>query len=253
MSVHNYDPFDDILTRPVVDRGAWLATATGGMWSIHHPAPADVSIRDIAAGLSRNCRYNGQIMEECDFLSVSEHSVLMTKWAIQNNVAQTTEDALAILLHDASEAYFGDMVTPLKDLLPEFRNIENNAQSVIIKGFGLSDDNVRISKATIKEIDNRIRLDEREFAIMDPALSEGKKLLWDKVPNLSALSVTIEGLNPRQARMQFLDVFVHCVEALPTRDPNNNDLLEAHKHDALAYLEEINAKMKKSYSETFSM
>jgi 5'-deoxynucleotidase YfbR-like HD superfamily hydrolase len=250
---HIHDPFDDILSLPVIERGAWLATATGGMWSIHHPSPEDVSIRDIAAGLSRACRYNGQIREDCDFLSVSEHSVLMTKWAIDNKVARTAEDALAILLHDASEAFFGDMVTPLKALLPEFKKIENHAQSVIMKGFGLSADRIKLTKSQIKAIDNRIRLDEREHAIMDPALSEGRRIMWDEVPELTALSIDIEGLNPREARIQFLETFVNCVEALPIRNPENINLLEMHKQDALANLETINAKMKKSYSETISM
>ncbi len=253
MTLQAYDPFEEVLTRPVVERGAWLATATGGMWSIHHPSPADVSIRDIAAGLSRACRYNGQIVEECDFLSVSEHSVCMTDWAIANGAAKTREAALAVLLHDGSEAFFGDMVTPLKQLLPGFREIEDRAQSVILQSFGLNAKNTGISKSDIKMIDNRIRIDERNLAIMDPARTEGKKLLWDKDPDLQPLNVRLKGLNPREARVQFLEMFVHCIENLPASDPGITGVLAPHVQDAHAYLNEINAKIENSYSEGLNM
>lgn len=133
MTAHPFpDPFAAVEHLPVSERGAWLATSTGGMWSIEHPATRDVDIRDVAAGLSRNCRYNGQITEDCDFLSVAEHSTAMTKWAVAEGAVTTAEAALMVLLHDASEAYFGDMVTPLKNMIPDFRGIEDRAQAVII-------------------------------------------------------------------------------------------------------------------------
>lgn len=63
--------------------GAWLATASGGMWSIEDPREDQVHLRDIAAGLSRTCRYGGQISEGAEFYSVAEHSVIMTSWAFR--------------------------------------------------------------------------------------------------------------------------------------------------------------------------
>lgn len=236
MSIHNPDPFEDITSLPVADRGPWLATSTGGMWSIQHPSPRDVSIRDIGAGLSRCCRYNGQLVEECDFLSVSEHSVLMTQWAIENGLIVMREDALALLLHDASEAYFGDMATPLKELMPAFRAYEDRSQAVIIEAFGLSPKNVDIQKIQIKLIDRRIRLDERDAAICEPARSAGKDLIWKEDPSLTELGVRIRGLNARQARQEFFEMFLHCVEHLPARDPGISQLLKRHADQARAHL-----------------
>lgn len=240
MSIHTPDPFVDPTSLPVADRGPWLATSTGGMWSIHHPATRDVDIRDIAAGLSRNCRYNGQLVEECDFMAVSEHSTLMTRWAVENGMARTREDALAVLLHDASEAFFGDMVTPIKNMIPDFRKIENVAQAVIIEAFGLGPENVDIRKEMIKLIDTRIRLDERDFGIAEPARTAGKEVIWDDDPSLGGLGVEIRGLNAREARREFLETFLWCIESLPARDPSIDDLLARHAENARQHLAKMN-------------
>jgi hypothetical protein len=210
------------------------------MWSVHHPAVRDVDIRDLAAGLSRNCRYNGQLLEECDFLAIAEHSTVMTRWAVENGRADSREDALAILLHDASEAYYGDMVTPIKKMIPDFRKIENVAQAVIIEAFGLGPENVSIRKEMIKLIDTRIRLDERDFGIAEPARTAGKDVIWEDDPTLGNLGVELRGMNAREARRDFLETFIWCVESLPARDAAIDDLLERHADIARSHIAKMN-------------
>lgn len=216
----NFDPFDlnagSIESRPVDERGAWLATSLGGMWSISHPHPRDVFLEDIAAGLSRTCRYGGQIRADAPFYSVAEHCVLMTEWAIYGDFVRTREDALAILLHDASEAYFGDMPTPLKKMMPEFRILENRAQATIERAFGLEPASVSISHDDIKVIDRRIRIDERAALILDPALSAGRNVAWSEEEGLSALRVNIRALDPIAARADFLETFAWVCENMPS-------------------------------------
>ena len=210
------------LTRlPVNERGAWIATSRGGMWSVLHPHSRDVFIDDIAWGLSRQCRYSGQLKPEHEFYSVAEHSMLMTRWAIDNIPLVHLEDALAVLLHDASEAIFcGDVVTPIKDLIPEYRNLENKTQQIITGAFGLTPDNTLITKAQVKDIDKRIRLDERKILINEPALSTGLIITWDDEPDLKSLDIAIECLLPGQARAEFLRCFVWCCDNLPLRKPD---------------------------------
>jgi hypothetical protein len=211
---------------PVTERGPWLATSQGGMWSIENPAKRDVFIEDIAAGTARTCRYAGQIKDDIDFFSVAEHCVEMTVWAIEHGYVEYLEDALAILLHDASEAYYGDMPTPLKRLLPEFRRLEDMAQDVIISAFGLTPDNTLITKKQIKEIDIRIRVDERPRLIAEPAMSAGLDIRWDDAEEILPLDVHLHCLSPEQARYAFLHCYASCIENLPARDPS---VLEALK------------------------
>lgn len=88
----------------------------------------DIEIEDIAHALALLCRFNGHCRE---FYSVAEHSV----WVSENCLS---EQALAGLLHDAAEAYLGDIPTPIKDQLPEFKKAEERAEAVIARVFGLA-------------------------------------------------------------------------------------------------------------------
>lgn len=239
MTIHPHDPFEAIAPAPVVERGPWLARSTGGMWSILDPAPEDVDIRDIAAGLSRACRYNGQLVEECDFLAVSEHSTLLARWAVANGLASWREDAMAILLHDASEAFLGDLVTPLKKLIPDFKRIEDRTQAVIMRGFGLSPADLTIAKSAIKQIDERIRLDECQIAIADPAKTLGRTIEWNGEPETGPLGIEIKQLSGRAARIDFLETYLWCFERLPARSVRATPALERQAQIAREHLAKI--------------
>ena len=92
-----------------------ITTRSGRQVSLLNPKPGQIDISDIAHGLAFQCRFNGQVSR---FYSVAQHSIL---------VASMLPDHLKLagLLHDAAEAYLGDIVQPLKQLLPEFDRIEN--------------------------------------------------------------------------------------------------------------------------------
>lgn len=213
--------------------GSWLATASGGMWSIENPQEDQVHLRDIAAGLSRTCRYAGQISEEAEFYSVAEHSVIMTSWAHQAGLVRTRSEALLYLIHDGSEAYFGDMPTPLKALIPDFRALEDRAQNVIYRAFGVEEKLVRALKPELKGIDTRVRMDEREVMILEPALGAGREALWRQDPGLEPLGVTPLMLSPIDARETFLRAVSWALRALP------DDIGETRAiRGALAFLEE---------------
>src|SRR3954471_2936273 len=92
------------------------------------PRPEDIDILDIAQGLSNQCRFNGQIKT---FYSVAQHSVLVTRMV-------SSENQLAALLHDASEAYLPDLTSPVKRQIPEFVEAENRLMEVIADVFGFA-------------------------------------------------------------------------------------------------------------------
>lgn len=213
---------------PVIERGPWIATASGKMWSIEHPHPADVLLDDLAWGAARQCRYGGQIRTDLEIYAVTEHQTKMTWWAIREGRAETLEQGLAILLHDASEGIYGDMVTPLKLLLPEFRVKEDQAQAVITTAFGLSPENTAMSKAELKEIDIRIRIDERLQVIQDPARQIGLSAsLGASDDGLKPLGVRIAAELPSVSRRHYLECFCWCVENLAAVDPRVEQLARA--------------------------
>lgn len=206
----------------VIERGPWLATSLGGMWSIEHPHPRDVFIEDIAAGLSRTCRYGGQIKKSALFYSVAEHCVLMTDWAMAHGIVRSREEGLKLLLHDASEAYLGDIPSPLKVMLPDYRRLEDRAQSVIERAFGLDRPMAVFPKAIVKEIDLRIRFDEREHLIENPALLLGKtSMRSEHGDDLEPLGVRLSCLDPAAAQRDFLGCFERVCTLLPSADPQN--------------------------------
>lgn len=208
----------DPRTLPVTERGAWLATARGGMWSIEHPHPRDVYLDDLAWGMARTCRYAGQIKPWAEFYSVAEHACLMTQWAVEAGEVAYLEDAVALLLHDAAEAFYGDIPTPLKAMMPGYAALENAAQGVILEAFRLDEANTIITKAQIKQIDVRIRNDECLALVAEPALSAGRETRVNK-GDPRPLEVQIACHLPGRARRDFIDCFSWCAETLPARDP----------------------------------
>jgi 5'-deoxynucleotidase YfbR-like HD superfamily hydrolase len=104
-----------------------ILTASGRYFNLREPERNEYSIGDIATALSRICRFVGHTKA---FYSVAQHSVY---------VSRLLPDKLALqgLMHDASEAYLGDVSYPLKGLLPEYRTLEKALEATIARVFGL--------------------------------------------------------------------------------------------------------------------
>ena len=112
------------------DKWEWVGTiltATNIPFDIVNPNPADVSMTDVARSLSLICRYNGHVPS---FYSVAEHSVRVAEWLQERD--HPTEVVLSGLLHDAAEAYVGDMVRPLKRH-PEFGAVHQQLEERVAK------------------------------------------------------------------------------------------------------------------------
>lgn len=113
-------------------RQIWHQTYTGVVFDIESPTSDMVRLVDIAHALSMQCRYNGHCNS---FYSVAEHSATMVE--ILAREGHPREVLRAALMHDAAEAYVGDILSPLKRLLPGLKAIEGRIERVIAERFGL--------------------------------------------------------------------------------------------------------------------
>jgi len=114
-----------------------LGTHVGKFIDIINPNPDLIEIEDIATGLSRAARFGGQSQEP---YYVAEHSVCVALYVRDQGGDPNT--MLAALLHDAAEAYMGDMPSPIKQFIPQFCEIEDRLKDAIMSRFGVVSSNV---------------------------------------------------------------------------------------------------------------
>lgn len=103
-----------------------IKVASGHYVDLWKPDPASIEIGSIAAALGKICRFGGHCP---NFYSVAEHCVHAT--ALAERYGFTGEALQAVLLHDAAEAYVGDMVKPLKNLIPQYVTAEKQMEEAI--------------------------------------------------------------------------------------------------------------------------
>lgn len=117
------------------------------------PAPIDIEIEDIAHGLARVARWNGQTTGPQAF-SVAQHSVLVEAFCGELKPDWPVKWRLAALLHDAPEFVIGDMISPFKSQLgAAYKSIERRLQQAIHIRFGLPAELPDLVERTIKRAD----------------------------------------------------------------------------------------------------
>jgi len=132
---------------------AWQRMLSGRRLDLLDPSPLDIEIEDVAHGLARVARWNGQTIGEHAF-SVAQHSVVVEE--ILAHVKPDIEPRwrLAALLHDASEYVIGDMISPFKAALGvDYRTFEDRLEGAIHIRFGLPAKVPPAIKKLIKQAD----------------------------------------------------------------------------------------------------
>ncbi|OLN31306.1 putative hydrolases of HD superfamily [Desulfovibrio sp. DV] len=171
----------------------WNQTFSGLAFDLVRPDRSMVSIKDIAQSLANLCRFNGHSKR---FYSVAEHSLYVSR-AVPHHLA------LQGLLHDATEAYVGDMVAPLKSLLPEFKDLENRVRDAICARFGLPVE----MPVGVRAADRAMLATELEYLMLPPPQSWELGVEPYKLHEIGLCHPNQFGLSPREAHRRFLERF----------------------------------------------
>ena len=118
------------------------------------PSPLDIEITDIAHGLARVARWNGQTKGAHAF-SVAQHCLLVEQIASELRPRATRDFRLAALLHDAAEYVVGDLISPFKAAVGlDYKSLENRLSSAIHLRFGLPPQSSPVDVKLIKRADH---------------------------------------------------------------------------------------------------
>lgn len=142
---------------------SWTQTYSGKALDLLNPQPEQIHIDDIARGLSHVNRFSGQTGHP---YSVAQHSQLVMM--LLKYAGHPVEVQLQGLLHDATEAYLADVPKPLKDLLPQYQEIEARLNAVIMAKFGLDAE----LHPAVKEMDLRAVRGEAWMLLGGPPLGD---------------------------------------------------------------------------------
>ena len=173
--------------------GDWIETYTGGVFWPLDPRPEEIDIEDIAHALSMMCRFNGHCSM---FLSIGEHSVNVCE-DVERKHPNNPKLALEALLHDGSEAFIADIVSPVKrHIRPWYGPIEDRLQMAIHERFGLP----LVYDPRVKESDLAVLITEARVLVRSGGLS------WH-YDGIEAANVPINGYSPIEAKGIFLGKF----------------------------------------------
>lgn len=136
-----------------------IKVRSGNYIDLVDPKPDQFVFDDIAAGLSKICRFGAQIPK---WYTVAEHSWWCYKFGLTDGLSSDLLKAL--LMHDATEAFLGDVVKPLKLLMPEYNKIEDNMAKCIGEKYNVDFES---NHKLIKKYDNAMLIAERDAIFLE--------------------------------------------------------------------------------------
>lgn len=159
--------------------------SNGHYFDLTNPDDAIYGAEEIAHALSMLCRFSGHCK---DFYSVAQHSVYVS-------LLVAPPFALDGLFHDASEAFMGDMTTPLKTMMPRYRTMEKDIQASIARRFGMRP----VEPSSVKGADLAVLAAER--ATLLPADNS----IWPILDGVEPARIDIQPMTPAEAKTFFLN------------------------------------------------
>jgi 5'-deoxynucleotidase YfbR-like HD superfamily hydrolase len=193
---------------------AWQRMLSGRRLDLIDPSPLDVEIADIAHGLARVARWNGQT-RGAEIFSVAQHSLLVEALFGAERPAAPRLEGLAALLHDAPEYVIGDMISPFKAAVGgDYKRVEERLMGAIFVRFGLpAHPTADIAKA-IKAAD-RLAAYLEATALAGFTVAEARKFFGAPEIALKGFAPYLRPLRPAEAQDAFLARFAALDGAAP--------------------------------------
>jgi uncharacterized protein len=169
--------------------GPYLQTVSGRRVNPFDPDPEQIVIGDIARALANQCRFGGHCRV---FYSVAQHSVIVSE--IVERCGGDAEDAFAALMHDAGEAYLGDMPHPIKHRSPlgaAFRAAEEHLEGAIRDRFAIRPDVPEIKRA------------DRALLATERRAFSAETWHWPELDGVEPLDLELTAWSPDEAAAAF--------------------------------------------------
>lgn len=188
---------------------AWQRMLSGRRLDLLNPDPADIEIQDIAHGLARVARWNGQTKGE-HALSVAQHVLIVERVASALNPDWGLQWRLAALLHDAAEYVVGDLISPFKTAIGlDYKAFELRLMRAIHLRFGLPPE---LPNQVLTQIKGADRIAAYYEATRLAGFSEAEGLRYFEYGDLlsSDISSWLDRISPLpagEAQQQFLTRF----------------------------------------------
>src|SRR5918999_5161669 len=179
--------------------GPYLQTVSGRWVNPFDPDPAELDPGDIARALANQCRFGGHSRA---FYSVAQHSVLVSRLVEQRG--GDVEDVFAALMHDASEAYLGDMPHPLKHrsaLGAAFKQAEEHLERAIRERFGIKPDVPEIKRA------------DRALLATERRAFSAETWRWPELEGVEPLELELTAWSPDEAAAAFAQRYAELESA----------------------------------------
>jgi uncharacterized protein len=184
---------------------AWQRMLSGRRLDLLDPSPLDIEIEDIAHGLARVARWNGQTRGEHAY-SVAQHCVLVTRLFAHAQPRSSKEEQLTALLHDAPEYVVGDMISPFKAALGlDYKAFENRLLAAIHLRFGLAASPSQELVANIKQAD-RVAAYLEATQLAGFTIDEGHKF-FGQPKGLNGFDVHLKPMSTAEASLDYINCF----------------------------------------------
>ncbi len=177
---------------------SYFATHSGKLVDFNDLDNIPFCLSDIAHHLTKICRFGGALPFN-EHYSVAEHSINLVQYAFKEGYS--IEIQRALLMHDATEAYLGDMVTGVKHHCPDYKDLEGKLQKELFDYYDITINRIQVD--IVKVLDSRIVLDEAKL------LRPNSYHLFAKTSSAEPLDIPISRIKNEQVVYTIFLILCH--------------------------------------------